>query len=132
MVVRIHRSEPRHETLSPGCESDDRLPKYVERVPPPAEVDLVFYEPSVGHIAVAPLGFVHHEDARIVGTASVGLEREHVYVHLGDAIITYPDGTIVVKSRDEALAYFEPKREPELPALPEKIEEIDIDELLAE
>ena len=40
--------------------------------------------------------------------------------------------SLIAPSRDEALAYFEPKREPELPALPEKIEEIDVDELLAE
>lgn len=111
------------------------MAKYVEIVPPPAEVDLVFYDENHPHVAVAPA--THHEDARIVGVAHVGLDKQLAYVCRGDAVITYPDGTVVVKSRDEALAYFEPKRErkakpkPDLPALPEKFEEADIDELLA-
>lgn len=113
------------------------MAKYVEVVPPPAEVDLVFYDPTVGHTAVAPLGFVHHEDPSIVGQAHVGLTYELTYVRIGDAIITYPDGTVFVKKPEDVSAFYEPKRkqkrkpDAELPALPEKFEEADIDELLA-
>lgn len=105
------------------------MAKYVEIVPPPAEVDLVFYSPDHPHVAVAPAD--KHDDPRVVGVALTGLDKQLTYVCRGDAVITYPDGTVVVKPRDEALAYFEAKREPELPALPEKFEEVDIDELLA-
>jgi len=110
--------------------------KYVEIVPPPAEVDLVFYESptKTPHIAVAPAS--HHEDTLVVGVTMTGLEKQLTNVRAGDAVITYPDGTIVVKSREEALSYFAPKRvradKPKIPALPEKIEEVDLDELLKE
>jgi hypothetical protein len=109
--------------------------KYVEIVPPPAEVDLAFYDPKHPHISVAPAD--KYDDPRVVGVALTGLDKQLTYVCRGDAVITYPDGTVVVKSRDEALAYFEPKREPKTkskpaaPALPEKFEEVDLDKLLA-
>lgn len=96
------------------------MPRYVEIVPPPAEVDLVFYSLSEPHISVATASL--HDDPRVVGVAYTGLDKQLTYVHTGDAVITYPDGTVVVKSRDEALAYFEPKREPELPLLQESNE----------
>lgn len=82
--------------------------RYVEIVPPPAEVDLEFYDPERGHVEVAPLGFVHHEDATIVGTTLVGLGKEHAYVRRGDAVITYPDGTVIVKPADAARAFYAP------------------------
>jgi hypothetical protein len=107
--------------------------KYVEIVPPPAEVDLDFYDPKHPHISVAPAE--KHDDPRVVGIALCGLDKQFTYVCRGDAVITYPDGTVVVKPRDEALAYFEPvkeKRGKPKPALPEKIEEVDLDELLKE
>lgn len=91
------------------------MAKYVEVVPPPAEVDLVFYQPHRPHVAVAPA--THHEDATVVGVALTGLDKQLTYVRLDDAVITYPDGTVVVWPRDKALAFFAPAPDPELPKL---------------
>lgn len=82
------------------------MAEWIEVVPPPTKVDIVFYDPGVGHIDVAPSSF--YEDDSIVGVVLTGLQREQTYVHRGDAIIKYPDGTIIVKKAADVTAFYAP------------------------
>jgi len=79
---------------------------YEEKVPPPAQVDIVFYNSSVGHPAVARDSF--HEDDTIVGSMLQGQEKVMVYVHQGDAIITYPGNVYFCRPADDVSAFYQP------------------------
>lgn len=108
---------------------------YQEKVPPPAQVRIVFYDSKLGHEGVSPLGYVHHEDKTIVGTLAEGYgpDKQTVHVHQGDAIIEYPGYIYFRKPANEASAFYEPlQADLGAPALPEHIPEVDIDDLLKE
>lgn len=111
---------------------------YEEKQAPPIRVQVHFYDPKVGHVAVAADSF--HEDERVCGTILAGTNKQPKYVRRGDAVITYPGNPPVYDAMpaDELSAYFvpakttleEPPHAP--PALAERFAEPTIDEVLKE
>jgi hypothetical protein len=109
---------------------------YEEKQAKPLRVEVEFYDPAHGHVAVAPDSF--YEDERVVGYILAGTNKAHKYVRYGDAIIRYPGEPAVYDAMppEELSAYFvlsktEPVEAPR-PALAERFAEPSIDDVLKE
>lgn len=108
---------------------------YEEKQAKPLRVEVDFYDPKQGHVAVAPDSF--HEDEQVVGTILAGTNKTPKYVRNGDAVITYPGEPPVYDTMPpaELSAYFQPVKKdkaPPRPQLAERFAEPSVDEVLKE